>query len=186
MRAITMLIVFCPCVIVLATPTALVAAIGNAAMRGSLIKKGATVEALSHVDTVIFDKTGTLTAGKPRLLQTIALGAITEARLLERAAIAEKFSEHPMGKALVLAAGNRGMSLTDPECFEALPGLGVRARVGVEDVFLGGQTAWKSRGFPSPRRSGKGSALWKHRVAALSWSLWVAGRRKGFSSSRMS
>ena len=69
-----MLIVFCPCVIVLATPTALVAVIGNAAMRGSLIKKGATVEALSQVDTIIFDKTGTLTAGKPRLLQIIAQG----------------------------------------------------------------------------------------------------------------
>ncbi len=137
MRAITMLIVFCPCVIVLATPTALVAAIGSAAMRGSLIKKGAAVEALSHVDTVIFDKTGTLTAGKPRLLQIIPLGAVSQDRLLQSAAIAEKFSEHPLGKALVSAAKDRGMNLMDPERFEALPGLGIRACVGNEDVFLG-------------------------------------------------
>ncbi|OPY54615.1 MAG: putative copper-exporting P-type ATPase A [Methanosaeta sp. PtaU1.Bin112] len=137
MRAITMLIVFCPCVIVLATPTALVAAIASAAMRGSLIKKGAAVEALSHVDTVIFDKTGTLTAGKPRLLQIIPLGAVSQDRLLQSAAIAEKFSEHPLGKALVSAAKDRGMILADPERFEALPGLGIRARAGNEEVFLG-------------------------------------------------
>ena len=137
MRAITMLIVFCPCVIVLATPTALVAAIGSAAMRGSLIKKGAAVEALSHVDTVIFDKTGTLTAGKPRLLQIIPLGAVSQDRLLESAAIAEKFSEHPLGKALVSAAKDLRMKLMDPEHFEALPGLGIRSRVGECDVFLG-------------------------------------------------
>ncbi len=66
-RAITILIVFCPCVMVLATPTALVASIGNAVLRGSLVKKGATIEALAQVDTVIFDKTGTLTFGVPKL-----------------------------------------------------------------------------------------------------------------------
>jgi high-affinity K+ transport system ATPase subunit B len=65
LRAITILIVFCPCVMVLATPTALVASIGNAALRGSLIKKGATIEALARVDTIAFDKTGTLTTGAP-------------------------------------------------------------------------------------------------------------------------
>jgi Cd2+/Zn2+-exporting ATPase len=137
MRAITMLIVFCPCVIVLATPTALVAAIGNAALKGSLIKKGATIEALSHVDTVVFDKTGTLTEGKPRLLQTISLGQISESSLLEKGAIAEKFSEHPLGKALVFAAGIQDISLPDPENFKATPGLGIYAHVEGEDVFLG-------------------------------------------------
>jgi Cd2+/Zn2+-exporting ATPase len=147
MRAITMLIVFCPCVIVLATPTALVAAIGNAAMRGSLIKKGATVEALSHVDTVVFDKTGTLTAGKPKLLQIIALGSIREAGLLESAAIAEKFSEHPFGRALVSAARNQGMSLTDPERFGPLPGQGIRASVNGEDVFLGRPNSLEKEGI---------------------------------------
>jgi len=81
-RSITMLIVFCPCVMVLATPTALVASIGNAALRGSLVKKGATIEALANIDTVCFDKTGTLTFGEPRLLQTVALNGLAERDIL--------------------------------------------------------------------------------------------------------
>lgn len=137
MRAITMLIVFCPCVIVLATPTALVAAIGNAALRGSLIKKGAIIESLSHVDTVVFDKTGTLTQGKPRLLQIIPLSKIPESEILRKGAAAEKFSEHPLGKALVSAAVSQKIFLPDPESFDALPGLGIRARVEEEDLFMG-------------------------------------------------
>jgi len=87
-RSITMLIVFCPCVMVLATPTALVASIGNAALRGSLVKKGATIEALANVDTVAFDKTGTLTIGEPRLLQAIALNGLVEGHLLRLSAAA--------------------------------------------------------------------------------------------------
>jgi len=137
MRAITMLIVFCPCVIVLATPTALVASIGNAALRGSLIKKGAAVEALSHVDTVIFDKTGTLTAGKPKLQNIFSLGEIPEERLLEKAARAEKFSEHPLGRAIVIAANKKGLSLSDPANFEVLPGMGIRADVDDTEIFIG-------------------------------------------------
>lgn len=137
MRAITMLIVFCPCVIVLATPTALVAAIGSAALRGSLIKKGATVEALSKVDTVVFDKTGTLTSGKPKLVAIRSDDDMSEVDLLKMAAAAEKFSEHPLGRAAVQAALDRGLDLLDPESFEALPGMGVRARIDGEEVFVG-------------------------------------------------
>ena len=104
MRAITVLIVFCPCVMVLATPTALVASIGNAALRGSLVKKGATIEAMSRVDTVVFDKTGTLTLGQPRLIEIIAVSGASQDDLLRIAAIAEKFSEHPLGRAVVKQA----------------------------------------------------------------------------------
>ena len=147
MRAITMLIVFCPCVIVLATPTALVAAIGNAALRGSLIKKGSTVEALSKVDTVIFDKTGTLTAGKPRLVQIISLGGMAEGELLKSAAAAEKFSEHPFGKATVQAASSRGLHLSDPESFEALLGMGIKARVDGRDLVLGRPNTLEKHGL---------------------------------------
>lgn len=147
MRAITMLIVFCPCVIVLATPTALVAAIGNAARKGSLIKKGAAVEALSQVDTVVFDKTGTLTEGKPRLVQILTFAGQNENQVLERAAVAEKFSEHPLGRATVLAAEDRNLSLSDPESFEALPGLGVMAVVGGEEIILGRLNSLEDQGF---------------------------------------
>ncbi len=132
-RAITMLIVFCPCVMVLATPTALVASIGNAALRGSLVKKGATIEAMEKIDTVCFDKTGTLTHGEPRLLRTIALDGLGDTELLRLAASAEKFSEHPLARAIVDAAGGA----VDPDRFEALPGLGVRARAGGRSVIVG-------------------------------------------------
>lgn len=147
MRAITMLIVFCPCVIVLATPTALVAAIGNAAMRGNLVKKGAAIEALSKVDTVVFDKTGTLTIGQPKLVEAVALREISGEDLLFQAAIAEKFSEHPVGKATVQAAAKRGLSCPDPEAFEALPGLGVRATVEGHQICLGRLKMLKGQGF---------------------------------------
>ena len=79
LRAITILIVFCPCVMVLATPTALVASVGNAALRGSLVKKGATIEAMAKVTAVAFDKTGTLTFGQPKLTTIQPLGNVTDA-----------------------------------------------------------------------------------------------------------
>ena len=136
-RAITMLIVFCPCVMVLATPTALVASIGNAALRGSLVKKGATIEAMDKIDTVCFDKTGTLTHGEPRLLQTIVLNGLPDRELLRVAASAEKFSEHPLGQEIVNAADAQQLAVEDPEHFDALPGLGVRAQTTAGTVLIG-------------------------------------------------
>ncbi|MGI8412128.1 MAG: heavy metal translocating P-type ATPase [Solirubrobacteraceae bacterium] len=146
LRGITMLIVFCPCVMVLATPTALVASIGNAALRGSLIKQGATVEAAAKVDTVLFDKTGTLTLGHPRLVSTVALNDLAPDELLALAAGAEKFSEHPLGRALVRAARERGLRVEDPRDFEALPGAGVRARVGARSILVGRATLLEDHG----------------------------------------
>ncbi len=137
LRAITILIVFCPCVMVLATPTALVASIGNAALRGSLIKKGATIEALAKVTAVAFDKTGTLTFGQPKLTTLDPLGQLTEPELLRLAAIAEKLSEHPLGRAVVQAALAREMVIPDPEEFTVLPGLGVRACIEGGEVIMG-------------------------------------------------
>lgn len=136
-RAITMLIVFCPCVMVLATPTALVASIGNAAMRGSLVKKGATIEATARVDTVAFDKTGTLTYCAPHLSGIISLNGMAEDEVLRLSAAAEKFSEHPIGRAVVGAAEDRGLSVSDPEGFEALAGLGVRAEAEGRPLVVG-------------------------------------------------
>ncbi len=138
MRAITMLIVFCPCVMVLATPTALVASIGNAALRGSLVKKGATIESLAKINTVAFDKTGTLTMSQPKLIEVVSLRSELEGRdLLQMAAVAEKFSEHPLGRAVVQAAEAKGLVVNDPDEFEALPGLGVRAGSGNYSILIG-------------------------------------------------
>ncbi len=137
LRAITILIVFCPCVMVLATPTALVASIGNAALRGSLVKKGATIEAMAKVNAVAFDKTGTLTFGQPKLTTIQPLGEMTENDLLRLAAIAEKLSEHPLGRAVLQAALAREMTVADPEAFTVLPGLGVRAHIQDGEVVIG-------------------------------------------------
>jgi Cd2+/Zn2+-exporting ATPase len=137
LRAITILIVFCPCVMVLATPTALVASIGNAALCGSLVKKGATIEAMAKVTAVAFDKTGTLTFGQPRLTTLDPLGQVTETELLRLAAIAEKLSEHPLGRAVVQAAITHGLTVPDPEEFTVLPGSGVRTRIEGAEVIIG-------------------------------------------------
>ena len=147
LRAITVLIVFCPCVMVLATPTALVASIGNAALRGNLVKKGATIEALAKVDTVIFDKTGTLTFGRPRLIDVFSLNGLSKKELLHLAAVAEKFSEHPLGQAVGRFAQERQLSVSDPQEFEVLPGLGVRARVNGCDLVLGRPQLLTERGI---------------------------------------
>ncbi len=147
-RSITLLIVFCPCVMVLATPTALVASIGNAALRGSLVKKGATIEAAAKVDTVAFDKTGTLTYGEPRLVEVLPLNGLPEGEILRLSAVAEKFSEHPLGRAVVRAAEGWGLTVPDPEEFEALPGLGVKARAdGGLLVTLGRPRSLAGRGI---------------------------------------
>jgi Cd2+/Zn2+-exporting ATPase len=150
LRAITILIVFCPCVMVLATPTALVASIGNAALRGSLVKKGATVEALARVNTVVFDKTGTLTTGQPQLTAITPLDRRAESDLLRLAAVAEKFSEHPLGKAVVAVARRRGIAIPDPEAFTVLPGLGVRAVVDAHEVVIGRPRLLAEEGISIP------------------------------------
>lgn len=147
LRAITILIVFCPCVMVLATPTALVASIGNAALRGSLVKKGATIEALAKVSAVAFDKTGTLTLGKPTLTALLPVGAVGEEDLLQLAATAEKFSEHPLGQAVLQAAAERGLSIADPDTFTVLPGLGVEARIAGRKVLMGRPSLLVERGI---------------------------------------
>jgi Cd2+/Zn2+-exporting ATPase len=103
-RSITVLIVICPCSLVLATPTALVAAIGNAARHGVLVKHGPAMEQVGRVDVVAFDKTGTLTLGEPRVHETVSLNGIEAPELLALAASAERASEHPLGAAIVAAA----------------------------------------------------------------------------------
>jgi Cd2+/Zn2+-exporting ATPase len=137
MRSITVLVVVCPCALVLATPTAVVAAIGNAARRGMLVKSGAGMEQIGRVEVVAFDKTGTLTLGKPVVRDVISLNSVESGRLLQVAATAERFSEHPIGRSIVQAAEERQISLHDPLDFTVLPGFGVTARVDQQEVVIG-------------------------------------------------
>lgn len=137
MRSITVLIVICPCSLVLATPTAVVAAIGNAAKRGVLVKNGTAMEQMGRVDVVAFDKTGTLTLGEPSLKETISLNGIQPDELLSLVASAERSSEHPLGKAVVDAARKSNLSTSVPETFEAIPGHGIKAMVKGREIVIG-------------------------------------------------
>lgn len=136
-RSITVLIVICPCSLVLATPTAVVAAIGNAARRGVLVKHGPAMEQIGKVDCVAFDKTGTLTLGEPSLKQTIVLNGMRSQDILALAASAERSSEHPLGRAIVTAARDLGLEIVPPQDFEALPGHGIRAMVQGREIVIG-------------------------------------------------
>ncbi len=146
-RSITVLIVICPCSLVLATPTAVVAAIGNAAKRGVLVKDGTTMEQVGQVDVVAFDKTGTLTLGEPRLKETVALNGIHPDELLALAASAERSSEHPLGKAIVEAARSNNLKIVLPERFEVIPGHGILAQVDGHEVIIGDRMMKKKKVF---------------------------------------
>ncbi len=136
-RAVTVLVVVCPCALVLATPTALVAAIGNAARKNAIVKNGASIESLGKVDCVAFDKTGTLTLGKPRVADVVALDSLTPDQILAFAATAENCSEHPLGKAIVEHANERGLTFAMPQETKVLTGFGVRAIDNGHEIFVG-------------------------------------------------
>ncbi len=136
-RAITILIVACPCALVLGTPTAVVAAIGNAARQGILIKGGAYLEQMGRIRTLLLDKTGTLTHGKPRVVGISGLNELDEKEILYWAAIAEKRSEHPLAKAIGEKAEEMGLRIPHPESFENLRGKGVKAQWSGKAILLG-------------------------------------------------
>jgi Cd2+/Zn2+-exporting ATPase len=147
LRSITVLVVVCPCALVLATPTAVVASIGNAARRAMLVKSGAVIEQVGKIDVVAFDKTGTLTLGKPAVKEVISLDGISADQLLEYAATAERFSEHPIGKALVTASQERRLALGEPVGFTALPGYGITAQVDSRRVTIGNRSLLVEKGI---------------------------------------
>ena len=131
------LVVACSCAFALATPIAMLASIGAGAKRGLLIKGGKYLESLARADVLLIDKTGTLTLGRPQITDVIPVNGASEDELLGLAASAERYSEHPLAEAVRAAAAGRGLSLGEPEDFEALPGMGVRARVNGALVAAG-------------------------------------------------
>lgn len=138
-RAVTILVVFCPCALVLATPTAIMAAIGNATRHGFLVREGDALERLAAVRRIAFDKTGTLTYGTPRVVAVAsALPDLDRAGLYALAAGAEQLSEHPLGKAVVAGYREENSGEIAPaESFEMLPGRGVSAVVDGRRVLAG-------------------------------------------------
>lgn len=136
LRAMTFMIVASPCAVVLATMPPLLSAIANAGRRGVLVKSAVAMEHLADTTLVTIDKTGTLTTGVPRLTSLMSLNehCTGDGELLRIAAAAEQFSEHPLGRAVVAAARQRGLAIPDATEFQALPGRGVRAAVAGQVV----------------------------------------------------
>lgn len=133
-RSVTVLVVFCPCAFVLATPTAIMAAVGNASRRGVLVRQGDAMERMAEIDTVAFDKTGTITTGNLEVSAVHSFGSHTEEDILRIAASAESMSEHPMGKCI---CRKYGRVPEKPEDFELVPGRGVKASVGGRRIAIG-------------------------------------------------
>lgn len=140
---ISVLVIACPCALGLATPTAIMVATGKGAQNGILFKGGEPLEALSKADTVVFDKTGTLTKGDPQVTDIISLD-ISEEELLKYCASAEKNSEHLLGEAIVKKYNGEYFDVTD---FEALSGLGLRATVNGNQVFIGNRELMNQNGI---------------------------------------
>jgi Cd2+/Zn2+-exporting ATPase len=128
-RGLTLLLIGCPCALVISTPAAVTSALAAATRQGALIKGGAALERLAHIETVAFDKTGTLTLGKPQLTELVSLNGRPEAELLALAAAIEQGSHHPLARAVVANAKEQGLSLPEAQDLRALPGMGVEGRI---------------------------------------------------------
>lgn len=137
-RAVTILVVFCPCALVLATPTAIMAAIGNATKHGFLVREGDALERLAKVSKITFDKTGTLTYGTPQVTAVKSVSAFTENEIYAFAAAVEQLSEHPLGKAILRCyQQSTSEDVSSCEQFQMLPGRGVSAVIKGKTVLAG-------------------------------------------------
>lgn len=139
-RAVTVLVVFCPCALVLATPTAIMAGIGQATKHGVIIKSGEALEKMGKVDTIAFDKTGTLTYGELQVSDIITfVNEVTENELLAIVASAESKSEHPLGKAIVSCAKEKEIQLSDCLDFKMFAGRGIYAKIDGKEILCGNE-----------------------------------------------
>ncbi|MGI6712879.1 MAG: heavy metal translocating P-type ATPase [Bacillota bacterium] len=152
-RGVTVLVVFCPCALVLATPTAIMAAIGQATKHGIIIKSGEALEKMGKVDTIAFDKTGTLTFGKLEVSDIISFEPdMEENTLLGLLASAEARSEHPLGQAIVAYAKKKGITIIDAEGFRMEAGKGIYANVSGRNLLCGNDKYIKENGIDIPKQ----------------------------------
>ena len=148
-RAVTILVVFCPCALVLATPTAIMAAIGNATKHGFLVREGDALERLAKAKVIAFDKTGTLTYGTPEVVAVESISdALSKDEIYRLAASAEQLSEHPLGKAIVSCCKKNGAELSEAGDFAMIPGRGVCAVVEGKTVLAGNPELLREHGVP--------------------------------------
>lgn len=134
-RALVLLVIACPCALVISTPVSIVSAIGNASRRGVLIKGGAYLEEIGQLKAIAFDKTGTLTNGRPEVTDVVAAAPYTTEQLLSAAGAIERLSEHPIAQAIFEKA--RGLTLPSTSNFKAVLGKGVQADIQGQTVYIG-------------------------------------------------
>jgi Cd2+/Zn2+-exporting ATPase len=148
-RSLVLLVISCPCALVISTPVSIVSALAAAARKGVLIKGGARLERLAEIRCVAFDKTGTLTRGDLRVVDVRALDGVPPERILQLAASVETLSEHPIAAAIVTCARERHLPLVAVDQFQALPGLGAEARVDGAPLVIGSHRLFDERGLCS-------------------------------------
>jgi Zn2+/Cd2+-exporting ATPase len=146
-RALVLLVISCPCALVISTPVSIVSALAAAAREGVLVKGGVHLERVGSIRCIAFDKTGTLTNGRPEVHEVVPVGGISGRDVLSLAASVESHSEHPIGHAIVRHARERGVELTVPDRFHALPGRGAEASVDGAVLLLGSHRLFEERGL---------------------------------------
>ena len=151
-RALVMIVIACPCALVISTPITIVSALTNAARHGILIKGGKHIETLSHVTAIAFDKTGTLTEGKPRVTDIVPLNSLSGEEALQIIAAMEHRSEHHLAAAVLAEVSRRSIGFAHLSVgdFEALPGMGLKAVVSGHTYYLGNHSLCEKQGYCSP------------------------------------
>lgn len=181
MRAVTVLVVFCPCAFILATPTAVLAGIANAARYGIMIRSGAALEKLSAAKIAAFDKTGTLTCGKPCLSAAVSCNpSYTDTDILRYLALSEQKSEHPLGKAIVDAYKTEGGLLSETDCFKVLQGRGISSLVEGKNIVAGKTNFMLEQGI-STEEADAAARLFYDAGATLVY-LGIDGELAGFAA----
>lgn len=158
-RALVLLVIGCPCALVISTPVSIVAALAAAARQGVLIKGGQYIEQPAHLRAIAFDKTGSLTCGTPQVVAIVPLNGHTEEELLERAAALEARSTHPLACGVLAHAETRGVKITPAEDSQVLPGKGVVGRFRGEEFWLGSHRYLEERGGETPAMHDRAEAL---------------------------
>lgn len=160
-NAVSVLIIACPCALGLATPMSIMVGTGRAAAAGVLFKNAEALEVMEKVDTLIVDKTGTLTEGKPRVTSVVPLNGASESDLLRFAAGVERGSEHPLAAAIVAAAQEKGLKLSEAKSFRSIPGKGVTGAIDGRLVVLGNRALIEQLKIDADREAPKADALRK-------------------------
>ncbi|PIC75051.1 heavy metal translocating P-type ATPase [Sporosarcina sp. P17b] len=142
-KGLVVLVVGCPCALVISTPIAIVTAIGNAARNGVLIKGGIHLEETGQIKVVAFDKTGTLTEGRPEVTDVLTVSSLTEDEVLQQAASIEKFSQHPLASSIMRAAEKLPVGLLAVDQFQSITGKGAKAKIGEHLVHVGSPNLFK-------------------------------------------